>query len=383
MLSSRFCAMMEKSEVTGLIPHILLRNRKKEYLLIQDEKFFHIIDQDENLTEEKRRLILEQCPTPAQMQELGLSGMTISKSDLEGVAVYGVATGDELVFLLGKKKLRYQLARRYEQKRMDDFFRGIPRAATPARRQAKSRKHRDWRISEQDPVVRKRMGTVHTILNWFSGAVAVAMMAFGEYYDLLSVFAVVCSAAAVYLGVVHQEYFTFMSEKEYKKQGGCAQVLHWWLPYAPLALVFLRNYRRFVLFDVLALMGYGLVIGIVIGLLIVLFTEDLKRNIGTGFAVVFASVILCTGIVGQGNHILATNPFVMHSLPVVDMYIDSGSRRSPTEYNCIVQFPDGRELTVDVGSRAEYEKYQVGDTLIIPIRTGAFGIEYGIYGYEK
>lgn len=118
-----------------------------------------------------------------------------------------------------------------------------------------------------------------------------------------------------------------------------------------------------------------------VGLLLVVFGKELRQSFDSVFVIVVASVLLCTGIVVQGNHLWAKEQFVFYQLPIMEMY-KSGVGNS-TDYNCIVQFPDGRELTVNVGSRAEYEKYQVGDTLIIPIRTGAFSIEYGIYGYEE
>ena len=370
-----------------MIPHIRLKKGKTEYLLIRDNRSFHIIDGDENLTEDKRKRILETCPDPAGMQAMGLSGMTIAISDLEGVVVHGCSVDSELVFHLEKMKLCYQLARRYEQRYMDNFFRGIPRAATPARRKVKGGNHKDWRMNEQDPAMRRTMNWVKNTLDWTSVVLMIglliAMLKSRTWYDLLSVSAIVWTGAAVYLGVVHQEYFTFLDDKEYKKAGGKARVFHLWLPFGPLTMVFLRSMRQFQFFDDLAPLGIALIAGIITGLLVVFFTEDLRRNIGHGFLAVFVAVFLCVGIVMQGNHLLAREAFSYEQGTIMQMYIHSGGRRSRDHYNCVILLPDGRELTVDVGSQAEYDKYQVGGTLTIPIRTGAFGMEYGIYGYGK
>lgn len=359
-----------------MIPHIQLKRRKKGYLLIQDEHSFHIIDEDEKLKKETRTRILEGGCTPEQMQSMGLSGMTIAKADLKGVAVYGVATGDDLEFHFGRKKQGYCLAQRYEQRYLDDFFRGIPRIPTPARRKMKGGKHRDWRINEQDPEGRKIMSRVSTTLNWVSGILCAAILCLPKYFDLLSVGAILCAGFAVFLGVVHQEYFTFTNGKDYRKSGGKAKVIELWLPFFPLGVVMLRGLNLYHFFDLLQPVSYGVVVGLTVGILIVLLCRELKENIGAGFMVMFVTVFLCTGMVMQMNHMLARQEPEVYTVSITRMYV-SNHRRSD-DYNCVVQFPDGRELIIDVGRNA-YEQYEIGDTMDILIRTGALGMEYGYF----
>ena len=90
-----------------MIPHFTLQRGKMEYLIIRMGDEFHIIDCDEALTKEKKRAILESGCTPAQMQQMGLSGMTIPKSDIQALTVTGCGFQDDVIFYLNKKKLAF------------------------------------------------------------------------------------------------------------------------------------------------------------------------------------------------------------------------------------------------------------------------------------
>lgn len=212
-------------------------------------------------------------------------------------------------------------------------------------------------------------------LNWFSGGVLVTMIMSLDCLDLLSVAAFVCAGTAIFQ-MTCRGYFSFIGEKELKGGDGNAVV---WLPFCPLCLVILHGIGGRQYFEVMKPLGYSLISGLTMGLLMVLLVKEVRQSFDSALVMVVASVLLCAGIVIQGNHLLAGKPFEFHQVPILEMY-ESGVGNS-ADYNCLVQFSDGRTLTIDVGHR-DYEEYEVGDTLTIPIRTGAFGIEYGYYGYE-
>ncbi len=87
-----------------MIPHFIIQKGKQEYLIIRSEDAFHLIDVNEALTREKRSTILESGCTPEQMQQMGLSGMTIPRGDISAVTVTGCGYQDEVIFYLGKRK---------------------------------------------------------------------------------------------------------------------------------------------------------------------------------------------------------------------------------------------------------------------------------------
>lgn len=219
---------------------------------------------------------------------------------------------------------------------------------------------------------RKRL---NQYLNWFSGGVLVTMIMSLDWLDLLSVAAFVCAGTAIFQ-MTCRGYFAFIGEKELKGGDGNAVV---WLPFCPLCLVIFHGIGGRQYFEIMRPLVFSLIAGLIMGAVIVLFVKEARQSFDSSLVMVVASVVFCAGIVVQGNHLLAEEPFVFHQVPILEMY-ESGVGNS-ADYNCLVQFSDGRTLTIDVGRR-DYEKYEVGDTLIIPVRTGAFGIEYGYYGYE-
>lgn len=216
-------------------------------------------------------------------------------------------------------------------------------------------------------------------LNWISLIYLAAMLLFHQWLDLLSVPAFFCAGAALFR-IVCSGYFTLMGEKKCKNQGRIPFDMEPWVPFVPLGFVILRRINGTQYFEIEKLLLIILISGLIMGVLLLVFAKALRRNVASVLFALLLSVFLCAGIVIQGNHLLGTEPFIFHQVPIVRMY-SWGVGRS-TEYNCIVRLSDGRELTIDVG-RKDYAQYEVGDTLIFPVRTGAFGIEYGIYGYER
>ena len=108
------------------------------------------------------------------------------------------------------------------------------------------------------------------------------------------------------------------------------------------------------------------------------------RAKGKGQAVGIVIVTLIVSFLIPWATIDSANIFLDSSEPsyievaVVDKDIDSGARRI-TDYEIIVNI-DGKEKTVSV-SKSNYYDIEKGDTVVLSIYDGAFGVSY--YQYEK
>ena len=185
---------------------------KTTALQVLQELGFHIIDCDEALTKEKRNAVLESGCTPAQMQEMGLSGMTIPKSDIKALTVTGCGFQDDVIFYLNKKKLAFWFPQAYEQKRVDDFFRGIPRKMVKTRYRLKGGKHIDWRIREQNYETYRKLRVVGWIYNLLCAAIIIVPLVMGKLSLVPIGWCVLgMSVIAIALDFFLPEYFTILS----------------------------------------------------------------------------------------------------------------------------------------------------------------------------
>ena len=371
-----------------MIPHFELVRGKERFLLFRTEEEFHIIDCDEALTKEKRFAILESGCTPAEMQEMGLSGTTIAKSDLSAVTVTGCGPQDDVIFYLGKKQLSYRFAAAYEQRRVDDFFRGIPRKQYKTRRRFKGGRDLDWRLKAQDDEMYQRlrtMGWVYNILCVVIGLipfvhVEVRVVPFG--WTVLGMCLV-----AVGLDVFLPEYFSilFFEDKEdrRKKRGGGRRILKTRairLGYGMVCLLMvflLFGHRYNVVWNVQYLKVTIFLTLAVFAVLIFLcreFGELLKANpLLLVTHMIFALALNGLMLVPHFNHALGGDltPF---TAVIIDQHISGGRSES---YYCTINLPDGKELDIQV-TRDKYESCEIGDTMDLQYGTGFFGIEYAI-----
>lgn len=360
-----------------MIPHFTLRQNKGEYLIIRMGDVFHIIDCNEALTKDKRLAILESGCTPAQMQEMGLSGMTIPKSDIKALTVTGCGFQDDVIFYLSKKKLAFWFPKAYEQQKVDDFFRGIPRKQVKTRRRPKGGKNLSWREREGNPEVARKLRPV----GWVMNTIGVGLLVFplviriplGMHGGLVLGFC----AAAVFLDMFFPEYFSLLMEgkKERKEREGRWVNLSFglFLSIIPLAL---RITVTIHLFDVFRFLPMALGMTLITGAVLFLFCREFREEWGIGLCMLFFVLVMSW---------LAFAPWLNHVLgpeltPVTATIVEqhkSGGRT--TSYYCGVLLPDGRELDVEV-SRSEYHDYEIGDTMDLQIGTGFFGIDYAIDG---
>jgi hypothetical protein len=358
-----------------MIRHIVIKKGKRSFLLLRDEDRFHIIEENDALTPEIRNRILERLHTPEEMGTLGLSGQTISKEDLQGIAVYGCASGADLEFHFSRfRKQSYRLAQRYEPRFLDDFFRGITRIPTPGKRLVKGG-GKDWRSREQDQKLRKpmrRIGLVVNVLSFVYPLLGLLIQRIPQEAMLLG--SGLLLAADVFLAVAYPEHFTFLGSKTYRKAGGKTKVTELWGAFVPAGILGLTGIKWYEFFSWPPEYGYAIAVGLILGILGFLLLQDFRDSLGSGFACMALCVLLCIGSVGHLNHYLGDAEPVVHTVPIVEMW-KSTRRRGGTDYICRVEFPDGRTLDLEV-SREVYEAYEIGDTMDVTVRTGGLGIEY-------
>ena len=363
-----------------MIPHFTLRQNKGEYLIIRMGDDFHIIDCNEALTTEKRMAVLESGCTPAQMQEMGLSGTTIPRSDIEAITVTGSGFQDDVIFYLkNRKKLCYWLPRAYEQKRMDDFFRGIPRKMVKTRRRLKGGKNLGWREREGNPGLRRKLRPVGWMMNALGVGLALLPLAVDIPLGLHGGLVLAFCAAAVFLDIFFPEYFSLLMEgkKERREKEGLCVNICFGLFVAMIPLLF-RIAMTIHLFDEFRFLPLALGMTLAVGVVLFLFCREFREEWANGLCMMFFVFLMSwVAYAPLLNHVLGPEPTQV-TATVVDQHKTSGGR-SNSYYYCDVLLPDGRELEVEV-SRSEYNACQVGDTMELKLGTGFFGIDYAIDG---
>lgn len=370
--------MLKEKGVRRMIPHFTIRQGRQEYLIIRYADAFHIIDCNEALTKEKRSAVLESGCQPAQMREMGLSGMTIPRSDIHAVTVTGCGYQDEVIFYLGKrKKLCYWFPKAYEQKRVDDFFRGIPRIQYKTRRRLKGGKGLDWRAREQEPQMLRKLGPVGKVYDGlccvvFLGMVLTERRMFALWFWVM----LAIIALGVYLNSAYPLYFSFFRYKaDYQQRGkGKTSFIGWGI--AMMILVALIR-TPYVILGWKALIVPTLILSILLWLGLYFACRECREDC-LGWLLSFCLVaVFCGGIlIPHVNHVLG--PDTRPQTATVIGKSTSTSGRGRRHYDVDLRLTGGVECSLSV-SRAEYEQTEHGDIWEVQAGEGLFGIEYVLY----
>ena len=363
-----------------MIPHFLLQQNKGEFLIIRDSDAFHIIDCNEVLTKEKRLSILESGCTPAQMQEMGLSGTTIPRSDIEAITITGCGFQDDVIFYLGKKKkLCYWFPQAYEQKKVDDFFRGIPRKMVKTRYRLKGGSKVNWRVKERNMELYRKFLPFGWVWNGVCAVTALLPFVLEMSRDLWGWIVMGLALVTVLLDVFFPAYFSILGRiKGSDRTYGPKHAIHlgWGLSLMLLAFL-LMSVNRFHFFDEFRVLPVALAVTAVLGGALFLFCREFLEEPENGLvAVLFLLLLNFVAFVPQVNHSLGPE-LTPVTATVQEKRADTTGKMD--HYYCYVRVPDGRELQVSV-SRAEYREYEIGDTMALQLGTGFFGIEYAIDG---
>ena len=372
-----------------MIPHFELVRGKDRFLVFRLGTDFHIIDINEALTRERRFAVLESGCTPAQMQEMGLSGTTIARSDLTAITVTGCGPQDDVIFYLGKKQMSYRFAMAYEQKKVDDFFRGIPRKQYKTRWRFKGGRDLDWRMREQDEARYRKLRPVGWAYNILGPLVCLVPFFLGLTASKLYGWVFIgVTLVAVLLDAILPEYFTIVfledrATKRKRRKGG--QKLHKTrainLAYGlvgSVAAFGMAQMEEYHVLEELPLAKIAAICSVVVCVLVIFLCREFLEHPEGGwlflFNLFFAFALNFAVLIPYFNHIYGPETTSL-TLLVTDQYINSD--RSGTRYYCKVTMPDGREKSIRV-SKVEYDSYELGDMMELQYGEGFFGIEYVI-----
>lgn len=357
-------------------------HEKRDCVLFADEKAFYIAELHHKLTKAQTDQLRRGECTVEQMQDLGISGTAIARSDIRGIAAEGYDRADELIFhLQNKKKIAVLFSRQYDKEDADAFFKGIPRFQKARGRHTKvGRRHKDWHVREQNPAVRKRLEPVDLALKWASALTIVGFLIKPQWITLWSVLSILWVLAGLVLLFFFEPYVTLLDDKEFRKAGYQAEVISLTLlPWLPFGIITLMLMDRYAFFDMGLVLVWGITAGLVLAFLMWLFLREIHENGMLAVTVAFFCCVLCMGLVMHGNHLLAREEMVQQQVQVVDKYRSGGRNK---DYYLTVELSDGRTLKIDVG-RTAYEAYEIGDDVTVRTRTGAFGLEYGMFVYTE
>ena len=357
-----------------MIPHFELVRGKDRFLVFRLGADFHIIDINEALTREKRFAVLESGCTPEKMQEMGLSGTTIARSDLTAITVTGCGPQDDVIFYLGKKQLGYRFAMAYEQKKVDDFFRGIPRKQYKTR--YRFRRGLDWRAREQDLRLMpkfERIGLVYNTLCWgvFLGMLFTERKMFAVLFWAI----LVLVALGVFLNAAYPLYFAFYWYKGDNSKRGKGKAVHIGLGIMIMfCAAVLRN--PYVVLDWQKLIVPALVLGAVFGIGLYFLCRECREDVSAWLVSLLLTVVFSGAVlIPHVNHMLGPE-LQVQSASVVSKSKTSG-RRGAEFYHVTLRFPDGDECTMKI-SYQQYQKVEKGDLWDVQVGEGFFGIEYAI-----
>lgn len=374
-----------------MIPHFMLQGGKQEYLIFKTEDAFHLIDCNEALTREKRSIVLESGCTPMQMQQMGLSGTTIPRSDIEAITITGCGFQDDVIFYLSKKKkLSFCFPKAYEQRKVDDFFRGIPRKQVKSRRRLKGGRDLDWRLKEQDEELYRKLRPVGWVYNILAVLICIYPLILGELHRSFHGW-IVMGMYLIGLGldIFLPEYFSILvfedpARKAMKRRYGTGRKTRKtraiYLGYGILLMVLTISIglRNIHVIDQGRMLKYALCAAIAIFVALVILCREFQEEIKANFwwVLVYLSMTLAINYVAvlpHFNHVLG-GELTSFTAPIIDQHYSGGKS---TTYYCTVNLPDGRELDLQV-SHEEYEALEPGDIMKLKYGTGFFGIEYAI-----
>ena len=359
-----------------MIPHFELARGKERFLLFRMGEEFHIIDCDEALTKEKRFAILESGCTPAEMQEMGLSGTTIAKSDLTAITVTGCGPQDDVIFYLGKKQLSYRFAAAYEQRRVDDFFRGIPRKQYKTRWRFEGGKKQDWRVRERNYALYKKLVPFGWAWNILCILVGVGRFFAEINFEFWCWIVLAMALATVLADCVLPQYFTILFRGKHSRRHEPKHAIHLGVGLSVMLAIFAVScVGRYHFFDSFRLLPPAIILTVILGVCLFLFCREFMEEPECGIGAVLLVLLLSFSVIAHLNHALG-GELTPATAQVVDQYSRRSGKRG-RNYYCTVTMPDGRELDVRV-SKAEYDSYELGDMMELQYGTGFFGIEYAI-----
>lgn len=353
---------------------LLIQKKSRIFLLLKYPDRYHIIDVNDKLDEQAENTVLAGDCSDADIARMGLKRVTILKSDLRGVAIGGCLAGDVIVLYTKGRKLKYVLSDDCAEEDIKAMFIGIERFQPPKNAGSKHR-NADWRTEIQTESMGKKMGIIGVVLNLCGCVCFVCTSLFGRLSAMWSTVCLLITAVSLGFYFLYPQYFSIMGRKEYKRVGYTAKVKHLdFAILAPALALELRCLRDFHFLNWMQVLIAGGVFGIVLSIVIYLFSREVRENTGFAVVVLLFTLFVSSGFVGQINHL--ANPGVQNPqiCTVIDTERENGVKRAD-RYYCVVELSSGAEMEIPI-SGSRYHALQPGDAVSIYIGKGAFGIEY-------
>ena len=340
--------------------YLLLQQSEKLYMLLGSGGTYHLVSVDKKLTEEREAQLLRLYPCSDQtLQELGI---TFKVLKVRGVAASGCDAGEELILYVGKKKHRYGLSDDYTQEQMAKMFDGVEKFPMPK----KKYKPADWRLEKQKKELVPVMKGIKTVL---------LLAALGSSAGLLlhhpawSILGILVSVSCGVLDLVFPQYFTLLDLANGSKQkhaiglGFPAAV-----PIMVQAMYVFARYNYLTMEIFLWSAGLGVLICVVFGL----WCRELADRTVDLLAMLLLLVLFLSGPIGMINGLTDRSEPKISTVIVEDKHKSSGKS---TSYYCTILLPGGEAFDLEV-SRADYDRIETGQNVIIACHEGGLGLEY-------
>lgn len=372
----------------GAPPFLLLHHafNARYYQVFRSAKayrFVHVGNEFKGIDPDR---MLEECPTEVRMTELKKS-FSIRKEDVQRFTVKmkksmaaPVPTSGVVTFYTPKKQ-RYDLVFELTPQQVDHFFSDL-RDRVEKKEQAYHRQQKrsdknmslgQWRKENQKPETLRLLKKLTMALTVAGAALSLAFMFLPVPYELTAWALVALSLVTLALPLIFPAYYSLTRTTEEAKQEEGANAIGWMYPSvacgAGLTLRALMDFNFHS--DRCLLVGLG--IGAVMTLLYSLRCRELHRRFGWSLLVLFMTGFLTIGLSLELNYLLDTSEPLIEERVVLDKHISTSSK-GPDSYYCTVEL-QGKEVDIDVGKEA-YQTIDIGDTVEVGTRAGAFGMAY-------
>lgn len=345
-------------------PWLTCRSKGRLYLLAKSEDAYFAIEVDEGLDYATEEWIQQQGVSEILLKELHLNYRYYAKTKIRGVAIGGTMAGDMIsIYPQTGNRCDYTLELDYEVAAMESFFENIPRFMPPQKKE--QNKDADWRKARQDPELFHKLSYVPAICT-IANMCAVGGYIFTDHW-LWFTFTLALLLLHLGLLICMPVYFVLALPKKSIKQ----KVLELQIPLIVLSFGMLICGEINWLSD--HAFWIATAIGMIMGLVIFAFLVDLHQVKGAILGAVIFGALGGWFVIGHANQAYDFSEPEIYLLEAENVYKNSGRRH--TDYYCVVTFPDGREVKLEI-SRAFYNELDIGDTVRVERSVGALGIEY-------
>ena len=348
--------------------YMLIYKGKQGYFLLKRDTHFHLIRNDANLSKSKMNRLLRIYPcSNDQLRDLGVHFSAFKAENLRGVVIKGYRCGDELELWIGNTA-KYTLGRDYSDEWLSAFFNGY----TITRRLPSQ-----W--TGLDP---KSIHIISWTLNIASLVCSFLFCVLRTPYKLWSILCMLCQIVAVALRLLFPASFSLEDESMEKKiaifrkerRKGNLLIPSVIVPGLALTIRCLTDFT-FSQDTFLTVLIVALLVAVAIVTLYGILNKGFRNGVVNAIGIIFATVIVSLGILGQLNYVLDFSEPETYVVEVMDKEQDRGHKS--TSYHCTVALPDGEIMELNMGA-STYRGIEVGKDVTVTYHGGAFGLPFYI-----